>query len=120
MPPRSRCPPPLLPDAIAARSADGKDNGNLLALSALRGAEGPEARIEALIGYNAQALRLTRDEAAAATSRRDLSFASRDAISGVDLNKEAADLLRFQQAYDGSARILQVGKETIQTILQLF
>lgn len=106
--------------AIAARGADGSANGNLLALGGLRGANGAEARVEALIGANAQLLASTRAEASAAGTRRDLAFEARDAVSGVDLDKEAADLMRFQQAYDGSARVLQVARETIQTILQLF
>ena len=45
---------------------------------------------------------------------------ARDSLSSVDLDKEAADLLRFQQAYDASARIIQVARETMQSILAIF
>jgi flagellar hook-associated protein 1 FlgK len=32
---------------------------------------------------------------------------------------EAADLLRIQQAYSGCAKILQVAKDTVDSILQI-
>ena len=40
-------------------------------------------------------------------------------LSGVDLDMEAADLLRLQQAYSGCAKILQIAKETIDSILNI-
>ena len=106
--------------AIATRGADGSANGNLAALSSLRGADGAENRVDTLILFNAQALASTKAEAAAANTRSDAAFAARDAVSAVDLDREAAELLRFQQAYDASARVLQVARESVQSILQLF
>jgi flagellar hook-associated protein 1 FlgK len=44
-------------------------------------------------------------------------MAARDHVSGVDLDHETADLVRFQQAYEGSARVIQVARETFQSIL---
>ena len=108
------------PAAIAAESADGRENGNLLALAGLRGADGAEARWSALVAYNAQALFAARSEASAASTRRDNSFAARDEITGVDLDREAAELIRYQQAYNGSAKIIQVARETMQTIFDIF
>ena len=35
------------------------------------------------------------------------------------LDREAAELLRYQRAYDASARIIQVARETMQTILDV-
>lgn len=107
------------PTAIAAASATSV-NGNLLDLSALRGSNGAESSWAALVAGQAQALSSARSEAAAATSRRDASFAARDEISGIDLDREAAELLRFQQAYGASTRIIQVARETLQSILDLF
>jgi flagellar hook-associated protein 1 FlgK len=113
--------PNLATTAIAAAGAtDGTLNGNIANLSTLRGDNGVEARVEALVGGNAQLLSSTKAEADAAESRRNLAYKARDDVSAVNLDKEAADLMRYQQAYDGSARVLQVAKETIQTILQLF
>jgi flagellar hook-associated protein 1 FlgK len=107
------------PAAIAAASSDGTENGNLLSLSALRGPSGVEGRWAALVAAQAQALNSAAAEAAAAATRRDNSFAARDEISGVDLDREAAELLRYQRAYDASARIIQVARETMQTILDV-
>ena len=107
------------PAAIAAASADGTENGNLLSLSALRGADGSESRWAALVAAQAQSLSAARSEAAAAATRREGSFAARDEISGIDLDREAAELMRYQRAYDGSAKIIQVARDTIQTILDI-
>ena len=107
------------PAAIAAASADGTENGNVVALAALRGPNGVENRWAALVAAQAQALNSAAAEAAAAAVRRDNSFAARDEISGVDLDREAAELLRYQRAYDASARIIQVARETMQTILDV-
>jgi flagellar hook-associated protein 1 len=107
------------PAAIAAASTDGGENGNLLALSALRGADGVEVRWAALVAAQAQALNSAATEAAAAATRRDNSFAARDEISGIDLDREAAELLRYQRAYEASARIIQVARETMQTIFDV-
>ncbi len=108
------------PDAIAAASADGKENGNLLALASLRGPNGTEARWAALVAAQAQSLNAARSEASAASTRRDGSFAARDEVSGIDLDHEATELLRYQRAYDASSKIIQVARDTVQSILDLF
>jgi flagellar hook-associated protein 1 FlgK len=41
-------------------------------------------------------------------------------VSGVDLDSQAADLMRFQQAYSASAKILQTARQTLQDIMNLF
>lgn len=108
------------PDAIAAASADGRENGNLLALAALRGPNGTENRWAALVAAQAQSLNAARSEASAASTRRDGSFAARDEVSGIDLDHEATELLRYQRAYDASSKIIQVARDTVQSILDLF
>lgn len=107
------------PAAIAA-AAGGIPNGNLLALEALRGPNGFEARWGALVSDNAQSVAVAKSEAAAAASWRDLGFAALDEVTGIDLDREAAELLRFQQAYGGATRIIQVARETVNAILDLF
>lgn len=44
---------------------------------------------------------------------------SRDSLSGVNLDEEAANLLRYQQAYQASAKALQIGASLFDTILQI-
>ena len=43
---------------------------------------------------------------------------ARDKVSGVSLDSEAADLIRFQQAYQAAAKTVQVSGELFNTILQ--
>lgn len=107
------------PDAIAAASTDGTPNGNLLALDALRGNSGVEARWAAMVAGQAQQLAAAKSEATAASNRRDNAFAARDEIVGVDLDHEAAELIRFQQAYSGAAKVIQVARDTVQAILDI-
>lgn len=109
----------LAADAVAAADASSS-NGNALQLASLRGANGIEAGWAALVGQQAQQAASARAQDAAASSRRDGAFAARDSISEVDLDKEAAELLRFQQAYEAAARTVQVARETMQTILNIF
>lgn len=108
----------LTPDQVAAASGSSA-NGNLLAFSALRGAGGTEAGWAAIVAAQSQTVSTARAEDAAASSRRDGAFNARTEVSGVDLDREAADLLRFQQAYEGSARVIQVARETFQSILNI-
>jgi flagellar hook-associated protein 1 FlgK len=108
------------PDAIAAAAPAGAANGNLLALKALRGADGAEQRWAALITSHSQVVASAKSEADAAMARSQGAFAARDEVSGIDLDQEAAELIRFQQAYDGSAKIIQIARETLQSILNLF
>jgi len=44
---------------------------------------------------------------------------ARDGISGVSLDEEASALVRFQQAYQANAKVMQVAGTLFDTILQL-
>jgi len=44
---------------------------------------------------------------------------SRDEISGVSLDKEAADLIRYQQAYQASAKVLQIASQLFEAVLRV-
>ncbi|WP_174274684.1 flagellar hook-associated protein FlgK [Sphingomonas bacterium] len=108
------------PTAIAAASAAGADNGNLLALSSLRDGTGVEAKWQSLVNSHALLVSAATTESTAAASRKDGAYASLDEVSGVDLDTEAAELLRFQQAYQASAKVIQTARETLQSIFALF
>jgi flagellar hook-associated protein 1 len=45
--------------------------------------------------------------------------ALRDAVSGVSLDEEAMNLLKFQRAYEANARFFQIIDQTLETMLQL-
>ena len=44
---------------------------------------------------------------------------TKDAKAGVNLDEEAADLLRFQQAYQASARVMQMASQLFDSILRI-
>ena len=48
---------------------------------------------------------------------KEQAMAARDRVSGVSLDEEAAELIRFQQAYQASAKSMQVATELFNTIL---
>ena len=43
--------------------------------------------------------------------------AERDEVSGVNLDEEAANLIKYQQAYQAAAQVLNVGRDVFQTLL---
>ena len=49
----------------------------------------------------------------------DQAVESRDRVSGVSLDQEAADLIRFQQAYQASAQIIQMSSKIFDSILAI-
>ncbi len=49
----------------------------------------------------------------------DQASASREALSGVNLDEEAANLVRYQQAYQASARVMQIAGRLFDEILAI-
>lgn len=97
------------------------NNGNAQQLLALRDRSGAGGTF----GNALDSLRSTITTSLSETSnRRDLAVARRDGAaealqqsSGVDLNTEAADMVRLQQAFQANARIIQVSREIFDAIL---
>lgn len=104
------------PANIAAASSDGRINGNLLAINSIRGTAGVENGWSSIIAVQANLLNATKAEQSATSARNQQAQNARADVSGVDLDREAADLLRLQQAYQGCARIIQVARETMQSL----
>jgi len=105
-------------DAIAAGSATS-DNGNLTAITDLRDGAGVEAKWRAISTDQALLVASAQTQATAAAAQKNSAAASADSVSGVNLDNEAADLLRYQQAYSASAKIIQTARDTLQTILDI-
>jgi len=113
-------------DQVAAASASGQPGNNVQAraISALQrqeiiGGETPGdwfAGIVAEVGLDAEA---TESRATASESVLLQLRARRDAVSGVSLDEEAADLIRYQKAYEASARILRITDELFETLMEL-
>ena len=49
----------------------------------------------------------------------DQAQSTRDSLSGVNLDEEAANMLRYQQAYQASSKILEIGNKLFDTILSI-
>ncbi|MFW2850841.1 flagellar hook-associated protein FlgK [Sphingomonas sp. TX0543] len=109
------------PSGIAAAAVGGgtRDNGNILQFDTLRSTGGFEAKVTTMVSANAAALQNKNTVAAAQGAIRDSAVSARDAVTGVDLDTEAVDLLRFQQAYSASSRVIQVARDTFQSILDI-
>lgn len=66
-------------------------------------------------GSRAHLAELSRD---AMEVVRDQAQASREAAVGVNLDEEAADLIRFQQAYQAAAQVIQISQRMFDTLIQ--
>lgn len=105
--------------AAAAVGGGPRDNGNISAFESLRTSGAFEADTANLIAGNAATLTSRKTVAEAQGAIRDGAIAARDQVSGVNLDNEAIDLLRFQQAYQASSRVIQVARDTLQTLFDL-
>lgn len=56
----------------------------------------------------------------AADALREAAASDVQAVSGVNLDEEAANLLRFQQAYTASARVIRAAQEVFDTLIGAF
>ena len=108
------------PTQIAEASADGTQNGNLVAAEALRGNGSMEDQWTQMISNQGNVSQAAVAENTAAANRDSQAQQARGDVSGVNLDREAADLLRLQQAYQASARVIQVARELNDTIMGIF
>lgn len=109
-----------LATAPAGAPAGSRDTGNLAALlGALGAATGPAAGADALL------LNLSSRVAALDTRRAGLGVVASSAEAellrktGVDLDTEAANLVRLQQAFEANSRVIQVAADIFDTLLAL-
>lgn len=110
--------------SVGPTGANSSDNGNAKLLSNLDDARvlnGGTLTLNGAIGglttqvgsaarqadYSAQAQQVIHDQAQAA----------RDAVSGVNLDEEAADLMRLQQAYQAASQIIATADTLFQSLL---
>ena len=100
------------------------DNANGLALSALRTQKilvGGTASLQegygqlvSRTGARAQTAEISRG---ALKVQRENAEAARDAVAGVNMDEEAANLVKFQQAYQAAAHVIQIANQTFQSLL---
>ncbi len=109
------------PRGIAAASRGGgtRSNANLAGFDTLRSSGGFEDGVTDLTAANGAALAGRNGVIDAQTAIHDSAVSARDSVSGVNIDEEAVDLMRFQQAYQASSRVIQVARETLQSILDI-
>lgn len=124
-----------LPEQIAAAGSTGTfsvgDNTNMLDVVALQkqktlyqanGASG----VSISDGFNQLVSKIgnkAREFTVASESRKavlDQVNQTRDSLSGVNMDEEAANLIKFQQAYQASGRVIALSKEMFEQVLGLF
>jgi len=117
---------PATGDTFTVRSNAGAtgDNRNALALADILGAgvldggltsvAGAVERLTSDVGLATRNAQVNRD-AEAVVNRDDL--AARDSVSGVNLDEEAANMLRFQQAYQAAAQMISTASSLFDSLL---
>ncbi|HET9865413.1 MAG TPA: flagellar hook-associated protein FlgK [Steroidobacteraceae bacterium] len=117
---------PATGDTFTVRSNTGAvgDNRNAFALAdAMKsgviesGTVSVAAAVERMtgnLGLQTRAAQMSRD-AEASVNESDL--AARDAVSGVNLDEEAANMLRYQQAYQAAAQIIAAANQMFDTLI---
>ena len=74
------------------------------------------AGIVADSGIRTKELKINLD---AQQTLNDQITASRESVSGVNLDEEAANLMKYQQAYQASAKALQIGLDLFKKLMEL-
>lgn len=104
----------------AAGSGKGPRNtDNLSAIEASRYTGKFEGRLTDIVTENASSLKQRQTIADAQSSIRDGAKAALAGATGVTLDNEAVSLMRFQQAYSASGRVIQVARDIFQSILEI-
>ncbi|MBS3799421.1 MAG: flagellar hook-associated protein FlgK [Thioalkalivibrio sp.] len=115
-------------DAFTVTSNAGQpgDNRNMLAMADLSSEQVVEGNRSVAEGYNSllgevgtrtRQAQVSRDSTAA---QLDQARAQRESVSGVNLDEEAADLIRFQQAYQAAAQVISVNNSLFDSLLGAF
>lgn len=113
--------------AAAATGASGPgDNTNALALADLRAASLMNAdtasfaeSYSVLIGSTASLAANADLSRSAYEALAEQSVAAQQSVSGVNLDEEAVNLIRFQQAYQAAAQALQIASSLFDEVLGL-
>ncbi len=101
------------------------DNKSILAMSRLQNKQVLEGNRSLGDGYldlvsdigNASALAKISQEALQVV--HDQAVAEKDKVSGVSLDQEAADLIRFQQAFQASAQVIQASNKMFDSLISI-
>lgn len=78
--------------------------------------QGAYAQLVSDVGNKTREVKVTGE---AQKSLLDQAIAAREAESGVNLDEEAANLIRYQQAYQAAARVIDTGSRLFDTLLSM-
>jgi flagellar hook-associated protein 1 FlgK len=111
---------------VAGNTSGVGDNRNALLLAALQSStntvggtlsyQGAYSQMVNTIGNKTRELQVT---STAADSQYQLAVQSQQSESGVNLDEEATNMLRYQQAYQAAARVMQTASKLFDTLLSL-
>lgn len=111
---------------IGPNTGGSGDNRNALLLADLstqnllaNGTATYQSAYAALVGEVGSKTRELQITAEAQTKFVEQSMQAQQSVSGVNLDEEAANLLRYQQAYQASSKTLQIAMEVFDTLLDL-
>ncbi len=113
--------------SISANTNNGVgDNRNALLLAGLQTAntlldsrenfDGAYGQLISFVGNKTNELNVT---SAAEAQMLEYAVAAQQSESGVNLDEEAADLLRYQQAYQAAGKMMQVASQLFQLLLEI-
>ena len=105
--------------APAAAGANSRNPGNLAALQAALTAADPSAQTNALLFDVSATVASNTTTRAALRTISDNAKTALAAQSGVNLDDEAVNLVRYQQAFQASGKVIQVAQTLFDTLLNL-
>ncbi|MDE2341314.1 MAG: flagellar hook-associated protein FlgK [Alphaproteobacteria bacterium] len=105
--------------AQVAAAGSGVANGTMLAYAGLRGANGAESGWASIVSSQSQATASANAQASAAASVFDSAQQAVSGSASVNLNQQAGQLLQYQQAYQASAKVLQVAHDIFQSLYNI-
>ncbi len=105
------------PEAVAAGSGAPGDGAVATAIAGL--GDGVQSLATALMADLGTRVRSATAAASASAAMADHAAALRDSVSRVSLDEEMVNLIRYQQAYAASARVLDTANGLFDTLLAL-
>lgn len=110
--------------SLAATAAGSGDNRNALALSGLASQKLLDGGTSSLVSANSNLVTQIGSTAervgiakTAAEALQAQAQTERDSLSGVNLDEEAANLIRYQQAYQAAAQVIATASAAFESLL---
>lgn len=103
--------------ATAPSGVNSRDPANLNALRAALSSNDPTSAMDALLFDISGTVAGRKVTSGALTTIANTAKVNLAAQAGVDLDQEAVNLVRYQQAFQASGRVMQVAQDTFNTLL---